>query len=126
MHLFYQHKTMCKDALEYSSASFPLLNFWRCVMKKAAIGVTPLWDRDRDSYWMLPGYLEGLELAGLLPITLPLTEDAQDISQLVSLCDGFLFTGRQDVPTRLYSEKTWQACGEICEKRGTFEQRLFA
>ena len=90
-------------------------------MKKAAIGVTPLWDRDRDSYWMLPGYLEGLELAGLLPITLPLTEDAQDISQLVSLCDGFLFTGRQDVPTRLYSEKPWQACGEICEKRGTFE-----
>ena len=82
--------------------------------------------RDRDSYWMLPGYLEGLELAGLLPITLPLTEDAQDISQLVSLCDGFLFTGRQDVPTRLYSEKPWQACGEICEKRGTFEQRLFA
>ena len=33
-------------------------------MKKAVIGVTPLWDRDRDSYWMLPGYLEGLELAG--------------------------------------------------------------
>ena len=95
-------------------------------MKKAAIGVTPLWDRDRDSYWMLPGYLEGLELAGLLPITLPLTEDAQDISQLGSLCDGFLFTGRQDVHTRLYSEKPWQACGEICEKRGTFEQRLFA
>ena len=30
-------------------------------MKKAAIGVTPLWDRDRDSYWMLPGYLEGLD-----------------------------------------------------------------
>ena len=28
-----------------------------------------------DSYWMLPGYLEGLELAGALPITLPLTED---------------------------------------------------
>lgn len=79
-----------------------------------------------NSLTLPPGYLEGLELAGLLPITLPLTEDAQDISQLVSLCDGFLFTGRQDVPTRLYSEKTWQACGEICEKRGTFEQRLFA
>ena len=33
-------------------------------MKKPIIGVTPLFDRERDSYWMLPGYLEGLEQAG--------------------------------------------------------------
>ena len=83
-------------------------------MKKAVIGVAPLWDRDRDSYWMLPGYLEGLELAGALPITLPLTEDAGDISRLVSLCDGFLFTGGQDVSPELYGEKPRAACGEIC------------
>ena len=94
-------------------------------MKKAVIGVTPLWDRDRDSYWMLPGYLEGLELAGALPITLPLTEDAGDISRLVSLCDGFLFTGGQDVSPELYGEKPCVTCGEICAKRDTFEQRLF-
>ena len=43
-------------------------------MKKAVIGVAPLWDRDRDSYWMLLGYLEGLELADALPVTLSLTE----------------------------------------------------
>lgn len=95
-------------------------------MKKAVIGVMPLWDRDRDSYWMLPGYLEGLELAGALPITLPLTEDTDDISRLVSLCDGFLFTGGQDVSPELYGEKSRAACGEICEKRDAFEQRLFA
>lgn len=95
-------------------------------MKKAVIGVTPLWDRDRDSYWMLPGYLEGLELAGALPITLPLTEDTGDISRLVSLCDGFLFTGGQDVSPALYGEKTRATCGEICVKRDAFEQRLFA
>ena len=94
-------------------------------MKKAVIGVTPLWDRDRDSCWMLPGYLEGLELAGALPITLSLTEDAGGISQLVSLCDGFLFTGGQDVSPELYGEKPCVTCGEICAKRDTFEQRLF-
>ena len=94
-------------------------------MKKAVIGVTPLWDRDRDSYWMLPGYLEGLELAGALPIILPLTESNSDISRLVSLCDGFLFTGGQDVSPKLYGEKPRVTCGEICEKRDTFEQRLF-
>ena len=95
-------------------------------MKKAVIGVTPLWDRDRDSCWMLTGYLEGLELAGALPITLSLTEDAGGISQLVSLCDGFLFTGGQDVSPELYGEKPRAACGEICAKRDAFEQRLFA
>ena len=95
-------------------------------MKKTVVGVTPLWDGERDSYWMLPGYLEGLELAGALPITLPLTQDEQDISQLVSLCDGFLFTGGQDVSPALYGEKPRQACGETCEKRDAFEQRLFA
>ena len=95
-------------------------------MKKAVIGVTPLWDRDRDSCWMLPGYLEGLELAGALPITLPLTESNSDISRLVSLCDGFLFTGGQDVSPELYGENPRQVCGEICEKRDAFEQRLFA
>ena len=94
-------------------------------MKKAVIGVTPLWDRDWDSCWMLPGYLVGLELAGALPITLPLTEDAGDISRLVSLCDGFLFTGGQDVSPELYGEKPCVTCGEICAKRDTFEQRLF-
>ena len=95
-------------------------------MKKAVIGVTPLWDRDRDSCWMLPGHLEGLELASDLPITLSLTEDAGGISQLVSLCDGFLFTGGQDVSPELYGEKSRAACGEICENRDAFEQRLFA
>lgn len=95
-------------------------------MKKTVIGVTPLWDGERDSYWMLPGYLEGLELAGALPITLPLAEDEQDILQLLSLCDGFLFTGGQDVSPALYGEKTRATCGEVCAKRDTFEQRLFA
>ena len=94
-------------------------------MKKVVIGVTPLWDRERDSYWMLPGYLEGLELASALPVTLPLTEDAGDISRLVSLCDGFLFTGGQDVSPELYGEKPRQACGEVCEKRDAFERNLF-
>ena len=93
-------------------------------MKKTVIGVTPLWDGERDSYWMLPGYLEGLELAGALPITLPLTEDEQDISRLLSLCDGVLFTGGQDVSPELYGEKPRQACGEICKKRDAFDFRF--
>ena len=32
------------------------------------IGVTPLWDAERKSVWMLPDYLEGIKAAGGLPI----------------------------------------------------------
>ncbi len=93
-------------------------------MKKPIIGVTPLFDRERDSYWMLPGYLEGLEQAGAIPIVLPLPEDLDDLPQLVSLCDGLLFTGGQDVSPALYGETPKPTCGEICPARDRMEQEL--
>mgnify|MGYP004696869533 CR=1 FL=1 len=42
-------------------------------MKRPNLAVVPLVDRQRQSYWMLPGYLLGLEQAGGLPVMLPLT-----------------------------------------------------
>ncbi len=71
-------------------------------MEKPIIGVTPLWDEEKNSYWMLPGYLEGVKEAGAIPVILPLTTNGADIAQLVDLCDGFLFTGGQDVDPQLY------------------------
>ena len=93
-------------------------------MKKPIIGVTPLFDRERDSYWMLPGYLEGLEQAGAIPLVLPLPEDLDDLPQLVSLCDGLLFTGGQDVSPELYGEAPKPTCGEVCPARDRMEQAL--
>ena len=93
-------------------------------MKKPIIGVTLLFDRERDSYWMLPGYLEGLEQAGAIPIVLPLPEDLDDLPQLVSLCDGLLFTGGQDVSPALYGETPKPTCGEVCPARDRMEQAL--
>ena len=93
-------------------------------MKKSIIGVSPLWDEEKNSYWMLPGYLEGLEEAGAIPVILPLTEDRADIAQLVDLCDGFLFTGGQDVAPQLYGEALKPTCGELCPARDTLEKEL--
>ena len=93
-------------------------------MKKSIIGVTPLWDEEKDSYWMLPGYLEGLEEAGAIPIILPLTAAGVDIAQLVDLCDGFLFTGGQDVDPNLYGEAVRPTCGELCPARDALEREL--
>lgn len=61
------------------------------------IGVTPLWDAERKSVWMLPDYLEGIKAAGGLPIVLPLEMTDEDADRIVEICDGFLFTGGQDV-----------------------------
>ena len=93
-------------------------------MKKPIIGVTLLWDEEKNSYWMLPGYLEGLEEAGAIPVILPLAADGADIAQFADLCDGFLFTGGQDVAPQLYREALKPTCGELCPARDTLEREL--
>ena len=35
------------------------------------IGVMPLWDDEKNSIWMLPGYMEGIKQAGGLPFIFP-------------------------------------------------------
>lgn len=47
--------------------------------KKPMIGIVPLVDEERESYWMLPGYMEGITMAGGIPVMLPLVSNMQDI-----------------------------------------------
>ena len=42
---------------------------------KLLIGLTPIVDAGRDSLWMLPGYMQGLEAVGGIGMMLPLTDD---------------------------------------------------
>ena len=51
-------------------------------MKQPLIGIVPLVDEARESYWMLPGYMQGVEQAGGVPVMLPLTDDAAALRQL--------------------------------------------
>ena len=88
---------------------------------KPVVGVMPLWDDEKDSLWMLPGYLEGIRQAGGLPIVLPLTEDEDELEQLVGLCDGFLFTGGHDVSPALYHEEPLEGLVDCCPKRDAME-----
>ncbi|MGL4548737.1 TrmO family methyltransferase domain-containing protein [Eubacterium aggregans] len=88
------------------------------------IGVTPLYDQEKDSLWMLPGYLDGLMAAGATPLVLPLTQDEAVLDTFLSLCHGFLFTGGQDVAPAVYQEEPSRHCGEICETRDVMEGYL--
>ena len=78
---------------------------------KPVIGVMPLLDEERDSYWMLPGYMKGLEEQGAIPLMPPLTGHADMLDYFLESCDGFILTGGQDVSPALYGQEPSERCG---------------
>lgn len=86
------------------------------------VGVIPLWDDEKESIWMLPGYMDGLRQAGGLPIMLPLTTDEREIEQLLDMVDGVLFTGGHDVSPEIYGEEPLDHTVVTCKKRDEMER----
>ena len=94
--------------------------------KRPLIGLVPLVDYQRESCWMLPGYMQGVEQAGGVPVMLPLTRDRGELERLAAACDGFLLTGGQDVGPALYGGADPGRCGELCPERDAMETALLA
>ena len=94
-------------------------------MKKPIIGVTPLWDDEKNSIWMLPDYLDGLREAGAVPVIFSLDMEESDIRQMYAYCDGLLFTGGHDSDPALYGQEMKPTCGDLCLRRDTLESSLF-
>lgn len=92
-------------------------------MKRPIIGVCPLFDSEKNSLWMLPGYNDGIENAGGVPLMLPLSRDKKVLAAAFEVCDGLVLTGGQDVDPALYGGRK-ENCGEICEKRDFAEALL--
>ena len=86
---------------------------------KHVIGIVPLIDEEKDRFWMLPGYMNGIIEAGGIPIMLPLTTDKETISQLMDGIDGVLLTGGHDVDPKLYGEEPIPECGAPCKGRSS-------
>ena len=91
---------------------------------KPFIGVMPLIDYSKDSYWMLPGYINGLKAAGSVPLVLPLMDNINDIRGIMDICDGFLFTGGQDIAPSLYGEEKMSICGDCSPERDIMEKLI--
>lgn len=90
--------------------------------KKPMIGVMPLWDEEKNSLWMLPGYLDGIRMAGGIPVIFPLTTQKDELTELCSLCSGFLFTGGQDVSPELYQEQNLEGLSKSYEPLDEMER----
>ncbi len=90
-------------------------------MKRPIAGVMPLWDDEKESIWMLPGYLDGLREAGAIPLILPLTAEEEELERLMVLCDGFLLTGGHDVSPEVYGEEPLEGLISSCGARDRME-----
>ena len=93
-------------------------------MNRPVIGIIPLVDDQRESFWMLPGYMNGITEAGGLPVMLPLTDDSEQIRQIAGFCSAFLLTGGHDVSPSLYGETALPECGERSPERDAMEELL--
>ncbi len=93
---------------------------------KPTIGVVPLWDDDKSSIWMLPGYMDAIRESGGIPMILPLVVEKEDVEQLCDICDGFLLTGGHDVDPQLYNESVRERCGSINHERDELERAIFS
>jgi len=85
------------------------------------VGVMPLWDEEKKSIWMVPGYLDGIREAGGIPFIFPLTDDEEELKRLMDMCGGLLFTGGQDVDPGIYGEEIKYGSVEICRQRDIME-----
>ncbi|MCD8012877.1 MAG: gamma-glutamyl-gamma-aminobutyrate hydrolase family protein [Lachnospiraceae bacterium] len=95
-------------------------------MAKKIIAVIPLWDDEKESIWMLPGYMNGIKEAGGIPVIMPLTSTPEDALEVFGKCDGLLMTGGQDVSPALYNEQRGEKCGVSCCERDVLEAALYA
>ena len=86
-----------------------------------AVGVMPLYDDEKESYWMLPGYMRMLEEQGAVPLMLPMTADREKLDYFLSICDGFLLTGGHDVSPQVYRAVKSEKCGACCPLRDEME-----
>lgn len=89
------------------------------------IGIIPLYDDDKESIWMIPGYMDMVAECGGVPIILPLTSDIGILKKSYDMCDGILMTGGHDVNPNLYNEGKIKECGTINETRDYMEKYLF-
>jgi putative glutamine amidotransferase len=94
-------------------------------VRRPVIGVVPLSDGTEGKVLMYPGYIQGLEEAGAVPVILPLTVSERVLKQIADLLDGFLFTGGSDLDPEWYGCEKAGYCGEVCETRDQMEAYLF-
>ena len=85
--------------------------------KRPLIGVTPLYDSERDRWWMQLPYMHHIEINGGIPVIIQPTDNLDTLEESLKYFDGILLTGGQDVHPAYYGEKVLPVCGTIIKMR---------
>lgn len=94
-------------------------------MKRPIIGLTPQGDA-KSSYRTSSSYIQSLSALGAIAITLPSITDCDGaLCDMLSICDGIIFTGGPDVRPSIFGEEIIPSCGEINDERDAFELKLY-
>lgn len=92
--------------------------------RKPMIALTPYYNIDKQEPYMRPAYIQAIQQAGGIPVTLTLDYTKEDLAQIVDSFDGFLFTGGPDLHPFYFGEQTQFHCGNVSLKRDTMELEL--
>ena len=71
-------------------------------MKRPVIGITASHDTEHDKLFINSVYLRAIRNAGGIPMIFPMEVTEDDLRDLVTLTDGVLFTGGDDIHPFLY------------------------
>lgn len=94
-------------------------------MKKPLIALTPGNESGSIDLHLRMAYTEAILSAGGIPVILPLSLSEEDMTEVVTAFDGFLFTGGPDVSPFAFGEETLKGCGTINQARDELELPLF-
>ncbi|MBE7012581.1 MAG: gamma-glutamyl-gamma-aminobutyrate hydrolase family protein [Ruminococcaceae bacterium] len=94
-------------------------------MKKPVIGVTPMYDTEKDRLFMTRTIWESVEKAGGIPVIIPFDISKEEAEQLDGLFDGYVFTGGPDVNPSFYGEEKLDTCGTIVDCRDKVDTAVF-
>ena len=90
-------------------------------MSRPLIGVTPLYDYNYSSWWIIPGYLDAIIATGGAPVMLPFTDNEEVVKEHIERLDGIIFTGGPDSDPALYGEKPILKLGSTAPIRDVTE-----
>ncbi len=93
-------------------------------MKRPVIGITASHDTEHDKLFINSVYLRAIRNAGGIPMIFPMEVMEDDLRDLVTLTDGVLFTGGDDIHPFLYGEETDAKCGNVSQPRDSMEMAL--
>ena len=75
---------------------------------------------------MKVSYASAIEKSGGVPLIVPYLDDGESLDKIVSLCDGFCFTGGADVSPERYGEAASEKLGAVMPWRDKLEFSFMA